>query len=87
MSQVVEDESVPCPFNTEAGECPGRLESEVEDGLVVWTCTECQGTAYGQRVQQDEGACQIGVPAAAQQASPPRGGPTFLGPTIGRRPQ
>jgi hypothetical protein len=86
VSQSVEDESRPCPFNTEDGPCPGRQEPEIEDGLVEWICTWCQGTSYGQRVQQDAGACQAGVPASMQQASAPSTA-TFLGTTIGRRPQ
>lgn len=88
MSQpAVEDESVPCYFSREDGPCPGRLEPDIEDSLITWTCTECGSQAYGKRVAGQQDACQAGVPAALQQPEPPRQGTTFLGPTIGRRPQ
>ena len=83
----VEDESRPCPFTTSAGPCPGRLEPDLDGELVVWTCTACGSEDYGQRLPQAAGTCQMGLPAEMQQTAPPGGGTTFLGPTIGRRPQ
>jgi len=83
----VEDESRPCPFATSDGPCPGRLEPDLDGELVVWTCTDCGSEDYGQRLPQAAGTCQLGLPAEMQQAAPPGGSTTFLGPTIGRRPQ
>lgn len=85
MSPAVEDESRPCPYSRPEGPCPGRMEPDIEGGLVVWACTYCRNEVYGDRVAQQD-ACQAGVPAAAQQPGPPAA-PVFLGTTIGRRPQ
>ena len=83
---LIEEDRLPCPFNRPEGPCPGYLELEIEDGLEAWICTECQGTQYGRRLPAAEGTCELGVAPAAQQAASPAG-PTWLGPTIGRRPQ